>query len=97
MDRSKSLPSHYSNLHGDARFDFEERSKSYSFNGDDDLATSSSNPEMKRRKRVAAYNMYATEEMRTPCGGCLWGTQRFSLFSRIFSGLYVVALGGWLS
>ncbi|KAM6590696.1 hypothetical protein CsatA_013301 [Cannabis sativa] len=61
MDRSKSLPSHYSNLHGDARFDFEERSKSYSFNGDDDLATSSSNPEMKRRKRVAAYNMYATE------------------------------------
>ncbi|XP_062097549.1 uncharacterized protein LOC133803496 [Humulus lupulus] len=60
MDRSKSLPSHYSNLYGDARFDFEDRSKSYNFNGPSSHVDDS-NPEMKRRKRVAAYNMYATE------------------------------------
>ena len=65
MDRSKSLPGHYSSLYGDARLGFEDRSKSYSFNGPssqggDELA-SSANPEMKRRKRVATYNMYATE------------------------------------
>ncbi|GMN33394.1 hypothetical protein TIFTF001_004132 [Ficus carica] len=65
MDRSKSLPGHYSSLYGDARFGFEDRAKSYSFNGpsglvEDELG-SSENPEMKRRKRVASYNMYAVE------------------------------------
>ncbi|EXB64484.1 hypothetical protein L484_006721 [Morus notabilis] len=66
MDRSKSLPGHYSSLYGDARFGFEDRAKSYSFNGpsvrvEDHELGSSSNPEMKRRKRVANYNMYAME------------------------------------
>ncbi|PON52269.1 hypothetical protein TorRG33x02_308860 [Trema orientale] len=66
MERSKSLPGHYSSLYGDGRFGFEDRSKSYSFNGPssqaaDDEFASSGNPEMKRRKRVAAYNMYAME------------------------------------
>ncbi|PON47812.1 hypothetical protein PanWU01x14_242000 [Parasponia andersonii] len=66
MERSKSIPGHYSSLYGDGRFGFEDRSKSYSFNGPssqaaDDEFASSGNPEMKRRKRVAAYNMYAME------------------------------------
>ncbi|KAL5555813.1 hypothetical protein UlMin_038049 [Ulmus minor] len=67
MERSKSMPGYYSSLCGDddARFGFEDRSKSYSFNGpssevEDDLATSG-NPESKRRKRVANYNMYSME------------------------------------
>lgn len=55
MERSKTFPC-YSSLHTDqARFDFGDCSKSYSFNGPRD------NPEMERRKRVASYNMYAME------------------------------------
>lgn len=54
MDKSKSFP-YYSSSYAEARFDFEDRAKSYSFNGPPD------NPEVKRRKRVAGYNMYAVE------------------------------------
>lgn len=67
MEKSKSFagyPSSYSEI----RFDFEERSKSYSFNGpnnnnnlEEGFDGRSSNPEMKRRKRVAYYNMYTAE------------------------------------
>ncbi|KZV14927.1 hypothetical protein F511_39555 [Dorcoceras hygrometricum] len=54
MDTSISFP-YYSTSYAEARFDFEERAKSYSFNGPID------NPEMKRRKRVAGYNKFAEE------------------------------------
>ncbi|KAK4382330.1 hypothetical protein Sango_2883200 [Sesamum angolense] len=54
MDKSKSFP-YYSSSYAEARFDFEDRAKSYSFNGPGD------DPEVKRRKRVAGYNMYAVE------------------------------------
>ncbi|KAG6657410.1 hypothetical protein CIPAW_04G089000 [Carya illinoinensis] len=67
MERSKSFAGHYySTPYSDIRSDFENRSKSYSFNSPDgsgniDGLGSSSNPELERRKRVAAYNMYAVE------------------------------------
>ncbi|KAJ0040801.1 hypothetical protein Pint_27034 [Pistacia integerrima] len=55
----------YSSSYTEARFGFEDRAKSYSFNapsGDNDaVVTTIGNPEMKRRKRVAAYNMYVME------------------------------------
>lgn len=54
MEKSRSFP-YYSSSYAEARFDFEDRAKSYSFNGPGD------NPEVKRRKRVAGYNMYAIE------------------------------------
>ncbi|KAL0395559.1 UNVERIFIED_CONTAM: hypothetical protein Scaly_0004300 [Sesamum calycinum] len=56
MDKSKSFP-YYSSSYAEARFDFEDRAKSYSFNGPGD------DPEVKRRKRVAGYNMYAVEDI----------------------------------
>ncbi|KAJ9177711.1 hypothetical protein P3X46_012900 [Hevea brasiliensis] len=64
MEKSKSF-SAYSHAYSEIQLGFEERSKSYSFNGPatgkiDELAPSS-NPEMKRRKRVAQYNMYTME------------------------------------
>ncbi|EEF32132.1 conserved hypothetical protein [Ricinus communis] len=64
MEKSKSF-SGYSNPYSEIRLEFEDRSKSYSFNGPttgkmDELA-SSGNPEVKRRRRVAQYNMYTME------------------------------------
>ncbi|KAG6401200.1 hypothetical protein SASPL_138048 [Salvia splendens] len=50
MENSKSFP-YYSS----SRFGFEDVAKPYSFNGPPD------NPEVKRRKRVAGYNMYAVQ------------------------------------
>ncbi|KAG6767224.1 hypothetical protein POTOM_028417 [Populus tomentosa] len=65
MEKSKSF-SGYSNAYSEIRLGFEERSRSYSFNGpagkvDDIELESSGNPELKRRKRVAQYNMYTME------------------------------------
>jgi len=65
MEKSKSF-SGYSNAYSEIRLGFEERSGSYSFNGpagkvDDVELESSGNPELKRRKRVAQYNMYTME------------------------------------
>lgn len=54
MEKSKSFP-YYSAT--EARFDFEDRTKSFSFNG----PGGDNNPEEKRRKRIAAYNMYTME------------------------------------
>lgn len=54
MEKSKSFP-YYSSSYAEARFGFEDRAKSFSFNGPED------NPEVKRRKRVASYNMYTME------------------------------------
>ncbi|OAY35972.1 hypothetical protein MANES_12G145200v8 [Manihot esculenta] len=64
MEKSKSF-SAYSNAYSEIRLGFEERSKSYSFNGPTtgkiDEVAASGDPEMKRRKRVAQYNMYNME------------------------------------
>ncbi|KAF3944543.1 hypothetical protein CMV_028995 [Castanea mollissima] len=65
MEKSKSFPGHYSKSYSDILSAFDDRSKSYSFNGPsvnniDDFANSG-NPEVKRRKRVAQYNMYTME------------------------------------
>ncbi|KAM0034200.1 hypothetical protein Hdeb2414_s0016g00494751 [Helianthus debilis subsp. tardiflorus] len=56
MEKSKSFPN-YSTPYMEARFAFEDRNKSFSFNGPEDR----DNPELKRRKRVASYNMYTKE------------------------------------
>ncbi|CAA0839198.1 Protein of unknown function (DUF3511 [Striga hermonthica] len=53
MEKSKSLP-YYLASYVDARLDFEDRAKSFSFNG-----PGACNPEVERRKRVAGYNKYA--------------------------------------
>ncbi|KAG5529269.1 hypothetical protein RHGRI_029834 [Rhododendron griersonianum] len=54
--RSRSFPADsYPCSYTEARFGFEDREKSYSFNGPND------NPEVKRRKRVASYNMFSVE------------------------------------
>ncbi|KAL5751919.1 hypothetical protein ACOSQ2_022426 [Xanthoceras sorbifolium] len=63
MEKSKSF-SGYSNSYSEVQLGFEDRSKSYSFNGPSgkaDVLDTSGNPELKRRKRVAAYNMYTME------------------------------------
>lgn len=62
MEKSKSFAG-YSNAYSEIRVGFEDRSKSYSFNGPSgnvDL-DDSGNSELKRRKRVAQYNMYSME------------------------------------
>ncbi|CAI0554954.1 unnamed protein product [Linum tenue] len=43
------------------RAEFEDNSKSYSFNGEKAGDFVSENPELKRRKRVAQYNIYSKE------------------------------------
>ncbi|KAH7861151.1 hypothetical protein Vadar_022211 [Vaccinium darrowii] len=54
--RSRSFPADsYPCSYSEVRAGFEDRDKSYSFNGPTD------NPEVKRRKRVASYNMYSVE------------------------------------
>ncbi|KAI4310720.1 hypothetical protein MLD38_035675 [Melastoma candidum] len=66
MEKSKSFSEYstaYSEL-SEARSGFEDRSKSYSFNGPTNIidgSESTGNPELKRRRRVASYNMYAVE------------------------------------
>jgi hypothetical protein len=66
MEKSKSFSGYYSTPYTDIRSTFElDRSKSFSFNGAngnrDATLGASGNPELKRRKRVASYNMYAME------------------------------------
>ncbi|KAL6558912.1 hypothetical protein OROMI_019264 [Orobanche minor] len=58
MDKSKPFPyssSSTSSSYAKVRMDFEDRTKSFSFNGPRD------DHEVRRRKRLAGYNMYATE------------------------------------
>ncbi|KAL8110656.1 hypothetical protein AgCh_026408 [Apium graveolens] len=56
MEKSKSFPE-YSGSYVEARFGFEDRCKTFSFNGHGP----GENPEAKRRKRVSTYNMYTVE------------------------------------
>ena len=64
MEKSKSMADHYSYVKADYAFEDHHRPRAYSFNGPtnngDDFG-GSGNPEMKRKKRVASYNMYAME------------------------------------
>ncbi|KAG8389826.1 hypothetical protein BUALT_Bualt01G0018800 [Buddleja alternifolia] len=56
--KSRSYP-HYS-----SEFEFENRANPYTFNGPstkDQAFGTSNDPEMKRKKRIATYNMFATE------------------------------------
>ncbi|KAG6721766.1 hypothetical protein I3842_03G128000 [Carya illinoinensis] len=72
MERSKSFSGYNSSTppYSDIRSGFEDRSNSYSFNSTpinrsggniDRSASSSGNPLLKKRKRLASYNMYAME------------------------------------
>ena len=45
--------------YSEVRLAFKDQTKSYNFNGPSD------NPEVKRRNRVASYNMYAVEGIDT--------------------------------
>lgn len=63
MEKSRSFPEYSSSYSGE--FGFQDRSNSYSFNGPkikggDGFATST-DPELKRKKRVASYNVFTTE------------------------------------
>ncbi|KAA8546595.1 hypothetical protein F0562_002666 [Nyssa sinensis] len=66
MEKSKSFPEYSSSYSGE--FGFHDRSNSYTFNGPstkgDGFATSN-DPELKRKKRIASYNMFTTEDMST--------------------------------
>ena len=64
MEKSKSFSAYHSASYSDMRAGFEERSTSYSFNGPcikRDVLATNVNPDVKRRKRVASYNMYTME------------------------------------
>ncbi|KAK7282389.1 hypothetical protein RIF29_11110 [Crotalaria pallida] len=65
MEKSKSFSPCHSVSYSDIRAEFEDRSTSYSFNGPstngDNFMDTNGNPEVKRRKRVASYNMYTME------------------------------------
>ncbi|XP_027336899.1 uncharacterized protein LOC113850530 [Abrus precatorius] len=64
MEKSKSFSAYHSSCYHDMRVGFEDRSNSYSFNGPsikEDVLAIKGNPEVKRRKRVASYNMYTME------------------------------------
>ncbi|MBA0612673.1 hypothetical protein Godav_013251 [Gossypium davidsonii] len=63
MEKSKSLPQYYSSsLSGE--FEFENRSSSYNFNGPCSKSNgfaASNDPELKRKKRIASYNVFTME------------------------------------
>lgn len=55
MEKSRSVPEYSANSY--YHFDCEDRNRSYNFNG----PSSSSDPELKRKKRVASYNVLTME------------------------------------
>ncbi|KAM7507927.1 hypothetical protein LguiA_018380 [Lonicera macranthoides] len=64
MEKSRSFPEYSSSYSGE--FGFEDRSSttSYTFNGPSTKRegfASAVDPEFKRKKRIAAYNMFTTE------------------------------------
>ncbi|KAG5019382.1 hypothetical protein JHK87_015237 [Glycine soja] len=66
MEKGKPFSAyHHSSSYHDFRAGLEDRTTSYSFNGPRsgkrDLLATNGNPELKRRKRVASYNMYTME------------------------------------
>ncbi|GMN48628.1 hypothetical protein TIFTF001_017789 [Ficus carica] len=62
MEKSKSFPEYSSAYSGE--FGFQEQNTSYSFNGPCQKGsgfTTSSDPELRRKKRIAAYNVFTME------------------------------------
>lgn len=62
MEKNKSYPAYSAAYLGE--FETEERSNSYSFNGPSgkgNVFMASSDPELKRKKRIAAYNVFTAE------------------------------------
>ena len=63
MEKSRSFPEYSSAYAGE--FGFQDRSNSYSFNGPSNKGsgfTSSNDPELKRKKRIASYNVFTMEQ-----------------------------------
>ncbi|KAL5776563.1 hypothetical protein ACOSP7_009489 [Xanthoceras sorbifolium] len=62
MEKSRSFPEYSSSFSGE--FGFDGRSNSYTFNGpcnkENGFATSN-DPELKRKKRIASYNVFTME------------------------------------
>lgn len=61
MEKSRSFPQYSSSYSGGEFRCMDEYSNSYSFNGPSDKGPSSSDPEIKRKKRVASYNFFTME------------------------------------
>lgn len=61
MEKSRSFPQYSSSYSGGEFRCIDEYSNSYSFNGPSDKGPSSSDPEIKRKKRVASYNFFTME------------------------------------
>ncbi|CDP11432.1 unnamed protein product [Coffea canephora] len=62
MEKSKSFPQYSSSY--SSEYGFQDQSNSYIFNGPSTRGegfTASNDPELKRKKRIAAYNMFTTE------------------------------------
>lgn len=62
MEKSRSLPEYSASYGGE--FGFQDRSNSYSFNGPCGKGSgfsSSNDPELKRKKRIASYNVFTME------------------------------------
>ncbi|XVF37239.1 hypothetical protein REPUB_Repub19eG0129400 [Reevesia pubescens] len=62
MEMNKSFLEYSSSFSGG--FDFENRSNSYNFNGPCSKSNefaASNDPELKRKKRIAVYNVFTTE------------------------------------
>lgn len=88
MEKSRSLPEYSSSYAGE--FDCEDRGNSYNFNGPrarGEGFTPPTDPELKRKKRIAAYNMFTTE-------GKLKSTMRYS-FKWIKNKFTDVRYGVW--
>ncbi|WOK94210.1 hypothetical protein Cni_G02912 [Canna indica] len=64
MEKCRSFPDHYYSSSTSGGFGYENRSNSYSFNGPSEKGegfASASDPELKRKRRVASYNSFAVE------------------------------------
>ncbi|XAR62251.1 hypothetical protein NMG60_11016940 [Bertholletia excelsa] len=62
MEKSRSLPEYSSSY--SCELGFRDRSNSYTFNGPSKKGqgfVSANDPELKRKKRIASYNMFTTE------------------------------------
>ncbi|OMP12256.1 hypothetical protein COLO4_03364 [Corchorus olitorius] len=63
MEKSKSFPEYTSSFSGEFD-DFENRSTAYNFNGPCNKSNgfaASNDPELKRKKRIASYNVFTME------------------------------------
>ncbi|KAG6624194.1 hypothetical protein CIPAW_16G009100 [Carya illinoinensis] len=66
MEKSRSFPEYSSSYSGEFGFHDGERAKSYNFNGPCEKGNgfaASCDPELKRKKRIASYNVFTLEEM----------------------------------